>query len=169
MRTDSNCARKTGTAVLLALTLTATLARTAQAQEVLPFPPKQSGSIAGRTIQESVYSPAPVVSHLPKGAPNIIIFLVDDAGPGLPSTLGGEVNTPTMDRLMKQGIGYNRFHTTAMSSPTRGALLTGRNHHRIGAGQIAELANDWDGYSGTQPKSSAMAGEVLKNYGYHTA
>ncbi len=108
------------------------------------------------------------MSHLPKGAPNIIIFLVDDAGPGLPSTFGGEVNTPTMDRLMKQGIAYNRFHTTAMSSPTRGALLTGCNHHRIGAGQVAELANDWDGYSGTQPKSSAMIGEVLKNYGYHT-
>lgn len=138
------------------------------AQDVLPFPPKQSGSMAGRTIQESVYSPAPVVSHLPKGAPNIIIFLVDDAGPGLPSTFGGEVNTPTLDRLRRQGIGYNRFHTTAMCSPTRGALLTGRNHHRIGAGQIAELANDWDGYSGTQPKSSAMAGEVLKGYGYHT-
>src|SRR5512136_371933 len=140
----------------------------AQAQDVLPFPPKQSGSSAGRTIQESVYSPAPVVGHLPKGAPNIIIFLVDDAGPGLPTTLGGEVNTPTMDRLMQQGIGYNRFHTTAMSSPTRGALLTGRNHHRVSAGQIAELANDWDGYSGTQPKSSAMVAEILKDYGYHT-
>lgn len=143
-------------------------ANMAHAQDVLPFAPKQSGSIAGRTIQESVYSPAAPVSHLPKGAPNVIIFLVDDAGPGLPSTLGGEVNTPTMDRLMKQGIAYNRFHTTAMSSPTRGALLTGRNHHRIGAGQIAELANDWDGYSGTQPKSSAMVPEVLKGYGYHT-
>lgn len=138
------------------------------AQDVLPFPPKQSGSMAGRTIQESVYSPAPAMSRLPKGAPNIIIFLVDDAGPGLPSTLGGEVHTPTMDRLRSQGIAYNRFHTTAMCSPTRGALLTGRNHHRIGAGQIAELANDWDGYSGTQPKSSAMVGEVLKNYEYHT-
>lgn len=153
------------TALSLALS---TFAVPVGAQDVLPFPPKQSGSMAGRTIQESVYSPAPVVSHLPKGAPNIIIFLVDDAGPGLPSTFGGEVNTPTLDRLRSQGIGYNRFHTTAMCSPTRGALLTGRNHHRIGAGQIAELANDWDGYSGTQPKSSAMAGEVLKGYGYHT-
>lgn len=155
--------------ILSALSLAlSTFAVPAGAQDVLPFPPKQSGSMAGRTIQESVYSPAPAVSHLPKGAPNVIIFLVDDAGPGLPSTFGGEVNTPTLDRLRSQGIGYNRFHTTAMCSPTRGALLTGRNHHRIGAGQIAELANDWDGYSGTQPKSSAMAGEVLKGYGYHT-
>jgi len=137
-------------------------------QEVLPFPPKPSGSTAGRTIQGSVYSPLPAVSHLPKDAPNILIILTDDSGPGLPATLGGEVRTPTLDRIVKQGIAYNRFHTTAMCSPTRAALLTGRNHHRIGAGQIAELANDWDGYSGTQPKTSAMVAEVLKNYGYHT-
>lgn len=140
----------------------------AGAQEVLPFPPKTSGSIAGRTMQESVYSPKPAVSQTPKGAPNVLIVLIDDSGPGLPSTLGGEVHTPTMDRLYREGIAYNRFHTTAMCSPTRGALLTGRNHHRISAGQIAELANDWDGYSGIQPKSSAMVPEVLKHYGYHT-
>lgn len=140
----------------------------AGAQEVLPFPPRQSGSIAGRTLQESIYSPKPAESHTPKGAPNVLIVLIDDAGPGLPSTLGGEVHTPTMDRLWREGVAYNRFHTTAMCSPTRGSLLTGRNHHRIGAGQIAELANDWDGYSGIQPKSSAMVAEVLKDYGYHT-
>lgn len=145
------------------------LALPTEAQEVLPFPPKQSGSTAGRTIQESTYSPKPAQSHAPGGAPNIIIFLVDDAGPGLPSTLGGEVKTPTMDRLRQQGIAYNRFHTTAMCSPTRASLLTGRNHTRIGAGQIAEFANDWDGYTGIQPKSSAMVPEILKNYGYHTA
>ena len=69
-------------------------------------------------------------------------------GPGLPTTFGGEVTTPTMDRISKSGITYNRFHTTAMCSPTRASLLTGRNHHRVGNGQIAELANDWDGYSG---------------------
>ena len=145
------------------------LATPTLAQEVLPFPPKPSGSTAGRTIQESAYSPRPDVRRLPEDVPNIIIFMVDDAGPALPSTLGGEINTPTMDRLMGQGIGYNRFHTTAMCSPTRASLLTGRNHTRIGAGQIAELANDWDGYSGIQPKSSAMIPEVLKSYGYRTA
>ncbi|MGC4013453.1 MAG: arylsulfatase [Luteolibacter sp.] len=143
-------------------------AATAPAQEVLPFPPKTSGSTAGRTIQDSIYSPKKPENRTPAGAPNVLIVLIDDAGPGQPSTLGGEVRTPTMDRLLQQGVGYNRFHTTAMCSPTRGSLLTGRNHHRIGAGQIAELANDWDGYSGTQPKSSAMIPEVLKNYGYHT-
>jgi arylsulfatase len=63
--------------------------------------------------------------------------LIDDSGPGLPSTFGGEVHTPTMDRIVKSGISYNRFHTTAMCSPTRASLLTGRNHHRVGSGQIA--------------------------------
>jgi len=152
----------------LTMALAAVLAPTAWAQEVLPFPPKPSGSIAGRTIQESVYSPLPPVSHLPKDAPNILIVLIDDVGPGQSSTFGGEIATPTMDRIARTGITYNRFHTTAMCSPTRASLLTGRNHHRVGAGQIAELANDWDGYSGVQPKTSAMIAEVLKDYGYHT-
>jgi arylsulfatase A-like enzyme len=139
------------------------------AQEVLPFPPQPSGSIAKRTMQESTYSPAPKISHVPKGAPNVIIVLIDDVGPGLPDTYGGEIHTPALSRIANEGISYNRFHTTAMCSPTRGALLTGRNHHRISAGQIAELANDWDGYSGIQPKTSAMVAEVLKDYGYSTA
>ncbi|MCC8943603.1 arylsulfatase [Bradyrhizobium sp. Arg62] len=141
----------------------------AQAQEVLPFPPKPSGSTANRTMQESVYSPRPAERHLPADAPNILIVLIDDAGPALPTTFGGEINTPTLDRIHKSGVSFNRFHTTAMCSPTRAALLTGRNHHRVGNGQIAELANDWDGYSGVMPKSSATVAEVLKNYGYATS
>jgi arylsulfatase A-like enzyme len=140
----------------------------AAAQEILPFSSKPSGSSAGRTIQDSVYSPLPAKSRLPKDAPNILIVLIDDVGPGQSSTFGGEIATPVMDRIAKAGITFNRFHTTAMCSPTRAALLTGRNHHRVGAGQIAELANDWDGYSGVQPKTSAMVAEVLKDYGYHT-
>jgi arylsulfatase A-like enzyme len=137
-------------------------------QESLPFQPTPSGSKAGRTMQESVYSPQPKPRRLPANAPNILIVLIDDAGPGLPSTFGGEVHTPTMDRIVKQGIAYNRFHTTAMCSPTRASLLTGRNHHRVGAGQIAEFANDWDGYSGQIPRSSALVADVLKDYGYAT-
>jgi arylsulfatase A-like enzyme len=120
-------------------------------------------------MQESVYHRRVEPRRLPADAPNILIVLIDDAGPGLPSTYGGEVRTPTLDRIAKAGISYNRFHTTAMCSPTRAALLTGRNHHRVGNGQIAELANDWDGYSGVIPKSSATAAEVLRNYGYKTA
>lgn len=137
--------------------------------ETLPFPPVPSGSIAGRTMQESVYSPRAQHRRLPDDAPNILVVLIDDAGPGLPSAFGGEVSTPTLDRLLDEGISYNRFHTTAMCSPTRASLLTGRNHHRVGNGQIAELANDWDGYSGHIPKSSATGAEVLRHYGYTTA
>ena len=89
---------------------------------ILPFPPPPSGSVAGRTMQESVYSPLPAASRLPDDAPNVLIILIDDAGPTLPDVLGGEVNTPTLERLLDEGIGYNRFHTTAMCSPTRASL-----------------------------------------------
>jgi arylsulfatase A-like enzyme len=141
---------------------------TATGQEILPFPPKPSGSIAGRTMQDSLYHPLPPVSHLPKDVPNILIVLIDDVGPAHADTYGGEIHTPTLSKLAQEGISYNRFHTTAMCSPTRASLLTGRNHHRVASGQITELANDWDGYMGTIPKSSATVAEVLKDYGYHT-
>src|SRR5215469_10591919 len=137
-------------------------------QESLPFPPTPSASVAGRTMQESVYRVRATPRRLPVDAPNILIVLIDDAGPALPTTFGGEINTPTMDRIVREGIAYNRFHTTAMCSPTRASLLTGRNHHRVGAGQIAEFANDWDGYAGIIPRSSALVADVLRHYGYAT-
>jgi arylsulfatase len=80
---------------------------------------------------------------------------MDDLGPGTPSTYGGEIQTPNFDRIAKAGISYNRFHSTAMCSPTRASLLTGRNHTRVGNGQIAAIANDLDGFSGVIPKTSA--------------
>ena len=135
----------------------------------LPARRPPSRSIAGPTIQESTYNPKPPPKLLPDDAPNILIILIDDAGPALPSTFGGDITTKTMDRIVAEGISYNRFHTTAMCSPTRASILTGRNHHRVGNGQIAELANDWDGYSGRIPKSSALVAEVLRDYGYCTA
>lgn len=138
------------------------------AQEILPFPRKPSGSTAGQTMQESTYRPLPSVSHLPEDAPNILIVLIDDVGPAQTDTYGGEIHTPTLSKIAEEGISYNRFHTTAMCSPTRSALLTGRNHHRVGNGTITELGNDWDGYSGRIPKSSATVAEVLKSYGYST-
>ncbi len=153
----------------VALTLCAGFGLSAGAQEVLPFPPKPSGSIAMPTMQESTYRPLPAVKHLPKDAPNIVIVLIDDVGPAQADTYGGDIHTPTLSRIAKAGVSYNRFHTTAMCSPTRAALLTGRNHHRVASGQITELANDWDGYMGTIPKSSATVAEVLKDYGYSTA
>jgi len=152
-----------------ALMVGAFFALPATAQETLPFPPKPSGSTAGRTMQESTYSPLRAVRHLPKDAPNILIVLIDDVGPAQTDTYGGEIHTPTLSRIARQGISYNRFHTTAMCSPTRAALLTGRNHQRVGNGTITELGNDWDGYTGRIPKSSATVAEVLKNYGYSTA
>jgi arylsulfatase A-like enzyme len=136
--------------------------------ESLPFAPLHSHSVAGRTMQESTYSPREPVRRLPPDAPNVLIVLIDDAGPALPAPLGGQVRTPTLERVLAEGVGFNRFHTTAMCSPTRASLLTGRNHHRVGNGQIAELANDWDGYSGRIPKSSATVAETLRHYGYAT-
>ena len=138
-------------------------------QDVLPFPPTPSASTAGRTMQESTYQQRVAEPRLPADAPNILVVLIDDAGPGLPSTFGGEVRTDTLSRIRDEGLSYNRFHTTAMCSPTRASLLTGRNHHRIGNGQIAELANDWDGYSGHIPSSTALVADVLTDYGYSTA
>src|SRR5215813_11527928 len=166
---EKHTMKRTTVAFAITLALIAGVAMPAGAQEILPFPPKPSGSIAERTMQESIYSPLPPVNHLPKDAPNILIVLIDDVGPAQRDTYGGEIHTLTLSKIAKEGISYNRFHTTAMCSPTRAALLTGRNHHRIANGQIAELANDWDGYMGIIRKSSATVAEVLKDYGYHTA
>ena len=138
------------------------------AQDILPFPPTPSTSEAGVTIKDSVHRKRTNPSHLAPGAPNVLIILMDDVGPGVPSTYGGEVRTPTLDRVANMGVSYNRFHSTAMCSPTRASLLTGRNHTRVGSGQVCELANGWDGFSGTIPKSSATVAEVLKDYGYST-
>ena len=139
------------------------------AQDVLPFPTPPMGGKVGPTMQESVHRWREEPRRLPEDAPNILIVMLDDAGFGQPSTFGGEIETPTLSRLAKTGIAYNAFHTTAMCSPTRAALMTGRNHNRVGFGQIAEFANDWDGYTGVIPKSSATIAEVLGYYGYATA
>jgi len=138
-------------------------------QESLPFPPTPSASVAGPTMQESVHRRRVKPRRLPEDVPNILVILIDDVGPGTPDTYGGEIHTPNLSRVANMGVSYNRFHSTAMCSPTRAALLTGRNHTRVGNGQIGELANDWDGFSGTIPRSSATVAEVLKAYGYNTA
>ena len=109
---------------------------TLTAQDVLPFPSPPMGGKVGPTMQESVHKWREQPSHLPADAHNILIVMLDDAGFGQPSAFGGEIQTPTLSRLAKQGICYNAFHTTAMCSPTRAALMTGRNHHRVGAGQV---------------------------------
>ena len=136
---------------------------------ILPFASTPSASIAGESLSESKHVRRIQKDHLPPNSPNILIILMDDVGFGTPSTFGGEVNTPSLSRVFNEGIAYNQFHTTAICSPTRAALLTGRNHTRVGNGTIAERAVDWDGYTGIIPKEAATVAEVLKNYGYNTS
>ncbi len=136
---------------------------------ILPFPPTPSASVAGPTVQTSKHQRRVEKNRLLKDAPNILIVLIDDVGFAQTDTFGGEMHTPTLSRLAKEGIRYNAFHTTAICSPTRAALLTGRNHHRVGNGTIAERATDFDGYSGVIPKTSATVAEVLHHYGYKSA
>jgi uncharacterized membrane protein len=106
---------------------------------VLPIPDRNFGGTMGRTLDQSVPDwsmiPGP---QAPEGAPNVLVVLIDDAGFGNPDTFGGPISTPNMTRVQQMGITYNRFHVTAVCSPTRAALLTGRNHHRVGFGSIAE-------------------------------
>ena len=136
---------------------------------VLPFPPQPIAGVARPRLQDSTMKWPAAQAHLAKGAPNILIVLLDDVGFGVADTFGGEVHTPTLTRLAQEGIRYNAFHTTSICSPTRASLLTGRNHTRIGSGTIAERAVAFDGYTGVMPKTAATVAEVLKQYGYHTA
>ncbi len=159
------CAGASASAPVHAATATATPSD----GSVLPFPPVPSASKAEPRLQDSIHKRRAQPQHLKPGAPNILIILLDDVGFGQASTFGGEVNTPTLSKLAAQGISYNTFHTTSICSPTRAALLTGRNHQRVGNGTIAERAVDWDGYTGVIPKTSATMAEVLRDYGYNTA
>ena len=133
---------------------------------VLPFPEPPMGGSVGETLADSVHRWRERPSRIPENAPNIVIVMLDDSGYGQAELMGGPVAMPTLDRLADEGIVYTALHTTAMCSPTRASLLTGRNHHRVGNGQIAEFANDWDGYTGVIPRSSATIAEVLGHYGY---
>ena len=153
---------------ILAIFLLCTITQLA-AQEVLPFPEPPSASTTGKTLADSKHQWRVAENHLPADAPNIVIFMTDDAGFSNSETFGGPVHMPTMDRLAKTGISYNAFHTTSQCSATRASLLTGRNHHRVGAGQIAEFASDFDGYVGVIPKSTTTFPQVLSDYGYNTA
>ncbi len=105
----------------------------------------------------------------PEGAPNVIIFLIDDIGFGHPGAFGGGIPMPTLDRLANDGLRYNRFHTTALCSPTRVAILTGRNHHTNNAGAIMEVATAFPGNTGVRPQSVTPLAEILRQNGYATA
>src|SRR6516225_5396549 len=135
---------------------------------VLPRPePKFKGRI-GTTYKDSTPDKIPII-QAPKDGPNVLIILIDDCGFGQWSAFGGQILTPNLDRLAASGLRYTRFHTTALCSPTRAALLTGRNHHSAGTGVITELGSGYPGYSGQIPASAGMVSEILRQNGYSTA
>lgn len=135
---------------------------------VLPKPPAPFTGTIGRTYADSTPAfPAPV--RAPAGAPNVLLVLTDDVGFGAVSTFGGPVPTPALGKLAARGLRYTRFHTTSVCSPTRAALLTGRNAHSVGAGAVPDLATGYPGYSNTLPRSAATIAEILKLNGYNTA
>ena len=137
-------------------------------QEVLPRPePTFKGKIA-RTVQTSTRD-FPKEVQAPAGAPNVLLILTDDVGFGASSTFGGPIPTPTFDRLAANGLRYNQFHTTALCSPTRAALITGRNHHSTATGNIMEMATGYPGYNSLMPRSVGTVGSMLKYNGYTTA
>ena len=140
---------------------------TSSAQSLPRLPPEFGGTI-GRTYRQSRphYSVPPTP---PAAAPNIFLILTDDVGFASSSTLGGPIPTPALDTLAAGGLLYNRFHTTAMCSPTRAAMLTGRNSHMAGNGMISNLATGYPGYSSTIPRSAASIGRILTGNGYNTA
>jgi arylsulfatase A-like enzyme len=133
----------------------------------LPQPDPAFGGKVGETYKDSTPSfPLPV--RAAKGSPNVLLILLDDVGFGMCSTFGGPVPTPHLERLAANGLKYNRFHTTALCSPTRGALLTGRNHHSCATGVIIEMGTGYPGYTGIIPRSTALVSETLRDNGYAT-
>ena len=152
----------------LSLVLGTVGAPTARAQEVLPKPEPPFKGTIGQTVKES-QADYPKPLEAPAGAPNVLLIILDDVGFGHADTFGGAVATPTLDRLAAGGLRYNQFHTTALCSPTRGALLTGRNHHSIGTGVIIELGTGFPGYTGIVPNTTAGLPEILRQNGYTTS
>jgi arylsulfatase A-like enzyme len=134
----------------------------------IPDPAQEAPTILDAKDPAATFPPIEELRP-PAGAPNVLIVLIDDAGFGASSAFGGPCNTPTAERLAQSGLRFNRFHTTALCSPTRQALLTGRNHHTVGMGGITELATSAPGYSSIRPKSCAPLAETLKLNGYATA
>lgn len=140
----------------------------AATSEVLPVSlPEFKGKI-GLTYKDSQPDfPQPITA--PATAPNVLLVILDDVGFGQASTFGGPAKTPNLTRLAERGLRYNQFHTTALCSPTRAALLTGRNHHSVNTGVVEELATGYPGYTTILPKSAATVAEILRQNGYNTA
>ncbi len=159
------CIRCSGAVAFLGLLLTASIAL---AQQQLPKPDPAFDGRVEQTYKESQPSyPEPV--RAPRDAPNVLLILLDDVGFGMCSPFGGSVETPNLQKLADNGLTYTRFHTTALCSPTRAALLAGRNHHSVGTGVIIEMGTGYPGYTGIIPRSTALVSEMLRGNGYATS
>jgi uncharacterized protein (TIGR03000 family) len=133
----------------------------------VPPPPQPFlGRIGLNAMQSKPAWPARVAP--PKGAPNVLLILLDDAGYGSNSTFGGVIPTPTLDKIAANGLRYTNFHSTSLCSPTRGALLTGRNHHSVGFGVISEIATGFPGYDSVMGPENATIAKVLGENGYRS-
>jgi arylsulfatase A-like enzyme len=140
---------------------------TIDGKQLPPPPAKFGGVIKDGALQSTPWWAPRVVP--PKEAPNVLLILTDDSGFGVPSTFGGVIPTPAMDRVAKAGLRYNNIHSTALCSPTRAALITGRNHHVAGFGVISEQSTGFPGYNSVIEKDKATIGRVLKEHGYATS
>lgn len=158
-----------GLTSLLLFTAFATVVMSVRAADVvLPQPAPPFAGKIGRTYKESTPDyPKPLAA--PQGAPNVLLILTDDTGFGHAGTFGGAAATPVLDRLAAGGLRYNRFHTTALCSPSRAALMTGRNHHSVGTGVIIEMGTGYPGYTGIVPAAAAGLPSMLRLNGYATA
>jgi arylsulfatase A-like enzyme len=137
---------------------------------VLPIPDRRQVGLTTyeATDPDTAYPPIRPLRP-PAGAPNVLVVLLDDVGFGAASAFGGPCNTPTAERLAAGGLKYTRFHTTALCSPSRAALLSGRNHHAVGMGGITEIATSAPGYNSLRPNTCAPLAEIMKLNGYSTA
>src|SRR5438874_6574443 len=176
---------KTTTLVLSAATLTVLTLVPAMAQQTTgapgspsatttidgkylpPQPPQFGGEINLQASTSTPYWPPQIVP--PKGAPNILLIMTDDQGYGVSGTFAGVIPTPAMDRIAQMGLRYTQFHSTALCSPTRAALITGRNHHSVGFGIISEQSTGYPGYDSIVGPESATIGTILKQNGYATS
>ncbi len=140
---------------------------TIDGKELPPPPLPFGGVIKESAVDSKPYWPPRVVP--PKGAPNVLLIMTDDQGYGVSGTFGGVIPTPALDRIAKAGLRYTQFHSTALCSPTRAALITGRNHHSVGYGVIGEMSTGYPGYDSVIGQDDATIGEILKENGYATA
>jgi arylsulfatase len=143
-------------------------AAAAQTPNVLPKPEPPFEGRIGRTVRDSTPD-FPKGIEAPAGAPNVLLILTDDVGFGATSTFGGPIQTPNFQRLADSGLRYNMFHSTALCSPTRAALITGRNHHSVASGVITEFATGYPGYNSLVPASAGSVASVLRDSGYNTS